>query len=555
MAIRLDADQAVRELRSVARESHDMGEEIEESARRGRRGMDSLGEGIRTTADALQITDRVLEAFKRSFEVTLDQLREGSEGFQRLEATIMGGIHNAMGVLDDDFDALAARVADSDDQLGKFTRNAIAHFADFTTFGIQAALTVAAAFVSMGAELESTLLDLERRFGEIQEASTRSGNPITGTIREIIGGVQGSDPGPVRDADNLESQLFELDRLTGMREAEAGRLSGPAGSVNAVAVEALDREIAETRANIERLNAIASEQGLRNSALADASARVEETTTETISAILEMIEMTGSLRDQFVAALNQDFSLAGGEGGAGAEAVTGGFLGSLSARNIAGAGRQINALRERVDPFGRGSAVPRDGAFFGDLSTGAVAGATVQVAGLTSRLDPFGRGESTRPNIDLGDPFAEQGQRLLAGSGRLISSLVAQWENLGDALGNVLGRQLSSFGDAFTQGAASIALGAATGPLELFAGFGLLFSVVGGLLSGGGSAPGVGATATVTATQDLLQPRGAAFGQNTGQTVIHQSFGQVLTRAESVEAWAQLGDDAAKLGLWRAGRG
>jgi len=169
---------------------------------------------------------------------------------------------------------------------------------------------------------------------------------------------------------------------------------------------------------------------------------------------------------------------------------------------------------------------------------------------------PFGEIAEEVAGFDLLEPFSglQTGvESALSGTfnsiGQFITGTKDAFSTLGQSIKDMFGQTFATIGQTFLQGAISAAISPTGGPIAALLGLGAMFSVIGGLLSGGGTSMSSGSRG-IAASADILQSIRPEVSGAGGATVsYHQHIGvQFTNRDESARAVRDLQRHADTMG-------
>lgn len=544
---------AIAEIRKIARASGVSLKSIQADTRKVREEQDRWHNQLRAIGGVLAGLF-VAEKFKQGALAIIEMTREirgendelvksfdeAKRALQSVGASIgtvaLGAIEasGALETMSDTTEQLSTDILSADTALGSFVRQGLTGVVLATQIAMQGLLRLAQAVIFVR-DLYPTVVDEGESF-LTEQAAGREDLVLAARIR------------------NQERQLETL----------RGELTDPSLTRSETA-DILARQTEVQRAlnelESERVSAAEISAALIEGANVDAEASLDSLWTNAQD-LENYIEQIGVLGEQLRTGLEGDFTMdpAGDGGGAGREIEPGeglfGFsLGDVrqwvnEALNIVN--RQTRFYLEQHSVDTERAAGGAMGDVFGDVLL-------LGIFGARDKTEPEKQAEQLPTAID--DVMAAAQQSWTGGLGDMSTALgqfftgaIDSAEDFGAAFKNTLGSITGSIGASFFQAATSVVSGASAGPWGLFLALGGAFSLLSGLLSGGGaSGPSIATSGRSPAA--LTSPQPQMSGGGAGNTYILESGATFFTRGDTRREVAGLFDEAMTRGEVRsAGR-
>ena len=546
---------AIAEIKKLAAANGFGMKNIANEVKKTTRAVESLDRAFRTTAGLLAFRRLTIELFQglRSIVRVTEQYRgendelvrsfaevkDEARGFVAALGTVLLGALDAGGgadTLGTKLREMRDDVLDADTALGGLVRSGFTAIIRGSEFVITALGRVTQGFQAILGAVRIASEGLAEFFGA--QAARRVGEDLRPAIERL---------------DELEQLLGDPTRRPGERSR-------------------LRQEIADQRLLVAALSA---EWEAREN-VADAQTRDREEAIAGLEAELQgtedLIDGIGELSDQIVTGLGGSFTMAADVAESGARRtgqalreeiaaplhemlpVLREFLAGLALlQKGAGLGSQEEALA-LAGTFG----LKTPG---GEAAPGALApkdvifGKEAELAMLETQR----AADETRLSVAgiFGGPVQDE---ILQGLGSMQDSVHnflqltrGEFGSWGLAIRETLGGLMGQIGSSFLSAAAQVIGGASSGPFGLFLALGGAFSILSGLLTGGGGG-GRTARSASSVPADVMAGIRPGASRGTQSQVIQLSVGAVFSRDESRRTVAQLYDEAQRLGEARMGR-
>jgi hypothetical protein len=548
----------------VEREIGGLAGEVRSATAGMSRSWDSVSIAVTGFNQALEIGQRVAGAFSSALDYmgeTGQQIKEsldllaGTVGSLLVQAfsTSTGGSNSFADAIRD----LSTEIADADSEIGRFTRDTISAL-------VEGFALVASAAIRVVESITFIVDSFRMAFQGILTAYN--------VILEAVGGTQSLE---------AEQALQELQnqRVFAVRMLE-GAIGGPIEDVYRDQIAAIDRQMEAQRRIANQAAAAASAQSRITDMTRESLQESMRSAEQNQLALQDTRQDIQNWVDRVNRNLEQDVQM-GVEGEAGGIGLEGrlsrfrtmvGLMASDNeeieesvrrvARSNQEAGESTNWLADQIrDLLG----VMQDYKFqaqeiktFEVIESEKTGPEMFPVEAFRERLrEAIEAGEfQVEPDTML-QPF-EQLQvgvtsslnQTFSAIGAFVSGTRGAFESLGVAIKNTFANTFSSIGSAFLQGAVSAAI-SGSGPLGVLLGLGAMFSLIGGLLTGGGGTASMSSAGRTTAqTADVLQSIRPEVAGSGGATVhYHQHIGvQFSDPDRSARAVASLAQRARRMG-------